>query len=68
VNEARRSARKSAKSTGTAGTAGVEVKDLDQQVRAVLKSLERLGSKRCPKDWNGKTRAAQKITKKARKS
>jgi 3-methyladenine DNA glycosylase AlkD len=46
MSEARRSARKSAKSKRTAGTGCKEVKDLNQQVAAVLASLERLGSKR----------------------
>jgi 3-methyladenine DNA glycosylase AlkD len=47
MSEARRSARSSAKSKRTAaGTAGEEAQDLNQQVQAVLASLERLGTRR----------------------
>ena len=45
MSEARRSARRSAKTKNTARTAGKEeAQDLNQQVQAVLASLERLGS------------------------
>ena len=46
MSSARRSPRASVKGKRTARTAGKEAQDLNQQVQAVLASLERLGSRR----------------------